>query len=275
MADRGLIAEATADVLDAAHRAGLALCSCHRRVRERCPGSDVTLATRIMTLPQSPDDLAGFIDHTLLRMDATGADMTRHVDEAAAFRFAAVCVNPAWVSHAATRLEGTPVRVVSVVGFPLGATLTVVKRLEAREVTDAGATEIDMVLNIGWLKSARLADVLVDLLEVVNVRGPDVAVKAILETGALADADKIRAAVIAQAAGAAFVKTSTGLGPSGATVADVALLRATVNPPVGVKASGGIRDYASAIRLIDAGACRLGTSAGVAIVEEARRQHRS
>jgi deoxyribose-phosphate aldolase len=269
MIDRALIGTATAEALEAARRAGFTVCTCHRRVRERCPGPGVVVGAPAAAGP--PGDLASRIDHTLLRMDATAAEIDRHVSEAAAFRFAAVAVNPVWVAHAARRLDGTPVRVASVVGFPLGATLTAVKAIEARDVTAAGAAEIDVVLNVGWLRSARLAEVLVDLLEVVSACGPHIVVKAILETGALTDADKVRAAVLAQAAGARFVKTSTGFGPSGATVADVALLRATVESSVGVKASGGVRDYATTMRLISAGASRIGTSAGVAIVDEARR----
>lgn len=252
-------------------RAGFDLCACHRRVRGACPGPDAVGA--VAAGPVLGAAVARIIDQTCLRMDATAADIDRLCDEAGTHHFATVCVNPAWVSRAAGRLAGTPVGVASVVGFPLGSTFPAVKAHEANEALAAGATEIDMVMNVGWLKSGELQAALLEVIEVARIcRDRRAGVKAILETALLTEAEKVTAAVLAQAAGAAFVKTSTGLGPSGATVADVALLRAVVGPALGIKASGGIRDYDTVVRLVEAGATRIGTSSGVAIVNEGRRR---
>ena len=213
----------------------------------------------------SPDvrKLAGLIDHTFLRPDATRAQVEKLCDEARFLGMAAACVNPVWVPFAAERLRGSGVKIVTVAGFPLGATFTLVKRAAAEAAIRAGAQEIDMVMNIGALKSGDVDRVENDIRGVVEVcDAARAAVKVILETGFLSDPEK---------AGADFVKTSTGFGPSGATEADVRLLRQTVGPEMGVKAAGGIRTLSDALRMLEAGASRLGSSASVAIVEEAAR----
>jgi deoxyribose-phosphate aldolase len=212
--------------------------------------------------------VAARIDHTLLDPLARRADIERLCDEALAFGFAAVCVNPIWVASCAARLRGRSVRVCSVAGFPLGASLTEVRILEARRAVEQGADEVDAVIHLGVLKSGDHAAVTRDLEAIVAAAKP-AAVKAILETGRLTREEMIAAARIAAAAGAAYVKTSTGfLGP-GATVEQVSLLRGIVGADVGVKASGGIRSLEQALALIQAGASRLGTSAGVEIVRGA------
>ena len=222
----------------------------------------------------SPDvrKLAGLIDHTLLRPDATRAQVEKLCDEARLLGMAAACVNPVWVPFAAERLRGSAVKVVTVAGFPLGATFTLVKRAAAEAAIRAGAQEIDMVMDIGALKSGDVDRVENDIRGVVEVcDAARAAVKVILETGYLSDPEKVTASEIAKKAGADFVKTSTGLGPSGATEADVRLLRQTVGPEMGVKAAGGIRTLSDALRMLEAGASRLGSSASVAIVDEAAR----
>lgn len=207
-------------------------------------------------------ELAPYLDHTLLKPEATPEQVERLCEEARVNGFAGVCVNGVHVERAARLLPG---KVFAVVGFPLGAMTAQAKAWEARQLVDAGASEIDMVLAIGLLKAAELAAVERDIRGVVEASAP---VKVILETCLLTRAEKIAACRIAQAAGAAFVKTSTGFGPQGATALDVALLRETVGDGMGVKASGGIRSAADALRMIAAGATRLGTSASVAIVSE-------
>ena len=213
-------------------------------------------------------DLASMIDHTILRPDATRADVERLCREAADHRFKAVCVNRSWVETAAGLLEGSPVLVASVVGFPLGATSATVKALEAAEAVRAGAAEIDMVIDVGRLKEGSLDAVRADIAAVVRASAGRT-VKVIIEACLLADAEKVAACRIAAEAGAGFVKTSTGFGPGGATEGDVALMRRTVGDALGVKASGGIRTAAQALAMIRAGASRLGTSSGVAILAEA------
>lgn len=210
--------------------------------------------------------IAGMIDHTLLKPDATTSSIEQLCREAAQYRFATVCVHPYRVELAARQLAGTGVGVTTVVGFPLGSTTSSIKAAEAREALAAGATEIDMVLNIGALKSGDADDVRRDIAAVVEACGSEGIVKVILETGYLTEEEKVRACVLCREAGAAFVKTSTGFGPGTATVEDVALMRRTVGPAMGVKAAGGIRDLSAARRMIAAGANRLGTSSGVAIV---------
>ena len=215
--------------------------------------------------------LASLIDHTLLRPEATEGDIAALCRDAAAWRFASVCVNPVWVPSAVARMAGTGVRVCSVVGFPFGATPGAVKAFETGTVVAAGAQEVDVVLNVGALRSGLLAVVEEELSAVVNVaRGEGgAAVKVILETALLTDVEKQTACRLAVQAGAAFVKTSTGFGPGGATVADVTLLRKAVGPSCGVKASGGIRDLATLQAMVHAGANRIGTSAGVEILRAA------
>lgn len=212
--------------------------------------------------------LAARIDHTLLRPEATPVDIDRVCEEALRYGCAAVCVHPIYVARAAARLRGSPVKVATVVGFPLGATLTAVKVAEAELALALGAQEIDMVLAVGLLKDGALEAVRADLQAVVAVcHAAGARCKVILETALLRPEEKVLAARLAVEAGADFVKTATGFGPGGATVEDVRLLRQAVGPAVGVKASGGIRTAEQAIALVEAGADRLGTSATVAILE--------
>lgn len=216
--------------------------------------------------------IAALIDHTLLKPEATADDIRRVCAEARTYSFASVCVNPYWVSLVASELKGSPVKVCSVVGFPLGANESHVIAVEATQATDAGAQEIDMVLNIGELRGGNLKAVAKGIEMVVMVsHNADAIVKVILETALLTDEQKIKACEISKAAGADFVKTSTGFGPSGATVADVALMRRTVGPEMGVKASGGIRTLEDLQKMVAAGATRIGASASVQIVEASAR----
>ncbi|AJX14447.1 deoxyribose-phosphate aldolase [Burkholderia ubonensis] len=219
-------------------------------------------------MPLSNAELAQTIDHTLLAADACDAQIRELCRQAAEHRFYSVCVNSANVPLAARALAGTGVNVCAVVGFPLGAGLSAAKAFEASAAIAAGAGEIDMVINLGALKSGRLADVTADIAAVQAACGP-VPLKVILETGLLTDDEKVRVCEICRELRVAFVKTSTGFGHGGATLADVALMRRTVGPEIGVKASGGVRDRAAAVAMIDAGATRLGTSSGVAIVTDA------
>jgi deoxyribose-phosphate aldolase len=210
-------------------------------------------------------DLAPYIDHTLLKPSATRDDMVKLCDEARKYGFATVCVNSSNVALCARLLEGCSTRPIAVVGFPLGAGATAAKVFETREAIRAGAAEIDMVINIGRLKARDYAYVDRDIREVVAAARPR-PVKVILETGALTRDEKVIGCALAKAAGAAFVKTSTGFGPGGATAEDVALMRQVVGDDVGVKASGGVRTTADAQKMVEAGANRLGASASVAIV---------
>jgi deoxyribose-phosphate aldolase len=213
--------------------------------------------------------IARSIDHTLLKPDATRVQIEQLCAEARRLRFAAVCVNPTWVPLCARLLVGSGVAVCTVVGFPLGATLTTVKAFEAQQAIDLGAAEIDMVLNIGALKSSNHDLVRDDIRAVAQVCHTGAALlKVIIETALLSDDEKIVACRLAQKAGADYVKTSTGFGPGGATAHDVALMRSTVGPHLGVKAAGGIRTLADALQMIAAGATRSGASAGVQIVHE-------
>jgi deoxyribose-phosphate aldolase len=210
--------------------------------------------------------LASMIDHTLLKPEATPAQVEQLCREALEHGFATVCVNGAWVSLAAEQLKGSAVGVAAVAGFPLGAGTSAAKAYEAADEVRAGATEVDMVINVGALKAGDDALVEVDIAEVVRSAGRDAIVKVILETALLTDDEKVRASRLAVAAGAAFVKTSTGFGPGGATVEDVALLRRTVGPDIGVKAAGGIRTREQAEAMVAAGASRIGASSSVQIV---------
>jgi deoxyribose-phosphate aldolase len=213
----------------------------------------------------APRDLAPLIEHTALKAEATPAAIARLCAEAVAFGFRGVCVNPNFVAAARRHLGGAPPRLVSVVGFPLGASLTATKAHETRAVIEAGADEVDMVLQIGLLKGGELSAVADDIAAVVAAAGGR-PVKVILETLLLDDAEKVAACQLAERAGAAFVKTSTGFGGARATVEDVALMRRTVGGRLRVKASGGIRDLATARALVAAGADVLGCSASVEIV---------
>jgi deoxyribose-phosphate aldolase len=213
--------------------------------------------------------VAAMIDHTLLKPEATEADIDRLCAEASEHHFASVCVNPVFVERCHRRLEGTGVIACTVIGFPLGATLKEIKAEEARRTQDLGAQELDMVIPIGLLKSGRHDLVEEHVAAVTAVRRPGNAVKVIIETCLLTDAEKRTACRIAAKAGADYVKTSTGFAGGGATAADVALMREVVGPSVGVKASGGVKDYQTFKELVEAGATRIGASAGVKIVREA------
>jgi len=216
-------------------------------------------------------EIAALIDHTLLKPQATAADIRRLCQEARQYGFAAVCVNPYWVPLAASELAGSPVHVATVAGFPLGANTTRTKVAEAEAAAAAGAREIDMVLNIGELIAGNLEAVQSDIAAVVaTAHGRGAIVKVILETCLLNDDQKTAACELSQQAGADFVKTSTGFSTHGATVHDVALMRRTVGPDMGVKASGGIRTLDEFESMRAAGATRIGTSSGVQIVEALR-----
>lgn len=210
--------------------------------------------------------LAGYIDHTLLKADATARDIERLCAEAREKRFFAVCVNGSWVRLACRLLEGTDVKVASVAGFPLGAMSSEAKRFETGLAADQGAQEIDFVLNIGRLKNGEDRYVLEEIRDVVKA-AEGLTVKAILECRLLGRDEKIRACLLAAEGGAHFVKTSTGFSTGGATAADVLLMRQTVGLNLGVKAAGGIRDARTALAMIEAGATRLGASASVTILE--------
>jgi deoxyribose-phosphate aldolase len=209
--------------------------------------------------------LASVIDHTVLKPDATEAEVLKFCREAVAHRFASVCVNPVWVPTVAAALAGSGVATCSVVGFPLGALPAAVKANEAAAVVAAGAGEVDMVLDIGAVKGGDLARAEADVAAVRRAAGSAL-LKVILETCLLTDAEKVAACRLAVAAGADFVKTSTGFSTGGATVADIALMRATVGPTIGVKASGGIRTAEAARAMLRAGATRIGASSSLAIV---------
>jgi len=212
------------------------------------------------------DQIASMIDHTILKADASKKEIVQICEEAKQYRFATVCVNPGWVPLAAEQLKGSDVGITTVIGFPLGATSSAAKADEARHAIADGATEIDMVLNIGFLKSGELDAVQSDIEAVVGACRGKAAVKVILETGMLTDEEKEIACRLSQKAGADFVKTSTGFGKGGATAEDIALMRRTVGPDMGVKASGGVRDRETALQMIAAGATRIGASSGIAIV---------
>jgi len=211
-------------------------------------------------------NLAPLIDHTILRPDATAGDVRRLCDEAIRFGFFSACVAGSRVAEAAAAVAGTPVKVCSIAGFPLGSEDSLAKAAEARRVVDLGADEVDMVANVGWIKEARWDDLFDEIARVRDACG-DAALKVIIECGLLDAREKRRAAAVVAEAGAAFVKTSTGFGHGGATVEDVRLLAATVGDRIGVKASAGIRTRVQAEALVAAGATRLGTSAGIAIIE--------
>jgi deoxyribose-phosphate aldolase len=216
--------------------------------------------------------LAHYIDHTVLKPEAADLQIIQLCEEARRYQFIAVCVNPIWVKRCAQLLQGSSTHVATVAGFPLGATLPEVKAYEAQHVVAAGAHEVDMVINVGALKSKDYALVSRDIAAVVQAaRSGGAITKVIIEAALLDDAEKIRACQLAVEAGAEFVKTSTGFAGSGATAHDVALMRQTVGPQVGVKAAGGIRTYADVLNMIAAGANRIGASASVKIMQEAEQ----
>jgi deoxyribose-phosphate aldolase len=254
-----------------------AMCGCTNECFNRCPERmhrivDAGAARIGLVLGEtaSARDWASLIDHTLLKPEATEDDIRRLCEEAAQFRFASVCVNPTWVRASACHLRGTHVPVCTVIGFPLGATLPDVKAYEARRAIFDGAREVDMVINIGALKSGDDCAVEHDIHSVVEVAHEyDVICKVIIETALLTDEEKVRASLAAKRAGADFVKTSTGFSKGGATVADVALMRQAVGPDLGVKASGGVKGLEDARKMVEAGATRIGASVGVKIAQEA------
>jgi deoxyribose-phosphate aldolase len=212
------------------------------------------------------DFIAGLIDHTLLNPEATPANIVNLCEEAMKYNFYSVCINPVYVSLAKEKLKGSQIKVASVVGFPLGTTQLSVKRFEAEKAVEDGTDEIDMVINIGLLKAREFGRVEEDINAVVKAVSPKI-VKVIIETCLLSDQEKVIASAIAVSAGAKFVKTSTGFSKSGATVEDVALMRSVVGNQIGVKASGGIRDFETAVKMVKAGASRIGASKSVEIVK--------
>jgi deoxyribose-phosphate aldolase len=254
-----------------------ARCACHSVLFECCPdrlrGVLEAGATRLGLHASggSAGGVASMIDHTLLKPDASRTEIEALCREAAEYRFASVCVNPTWVATCAQRLAGSGVKVCSVVGFPLGATTPDTKHYETRRAVFDGAREIDMVINIGALKSGDLRLVERDVEAVAApCRESGSLSKVIIEAALLTDDEKITACTLAKAAGADYVKTSTGFGPGGATVADVALMRRVVGDEMGVKAAGGVRDLDGLRAMVAAGATRVGASAGVRIVQESR-----
>ncbi len=246
------------------------------RVQEVMANSYNTKTTPTATANATPTysqntnvgNLAQYIDHTLLKANAERSEIEHLCNEARQYSFASVCVNPTNVALAAELLQGCSVKVCTVIGFPLGATSSFVKAMETRDAVANGATEIDMVINVGALKSKDYELVRTDIERVVESAGGNL-VKVILENSLLTDEEKVKACELSKAAKADFVKTSTGFSTSGATVEDIRLMRQTVGPEMGVKASGGIRDTATALSMIEAGATRIGASASVAIVEGA------
>jgi deoxyribose-phosphate aldolase len=269
-----IIAEEVAAALS---RGRTRTCECHSVLYDCCPdrvrGVIDAGASRLGLYAGEnvPSGVAGLIDHTLLKADASRHEIEKLCDEARQFGFATVCINPTWVSLAAKLLRGSSTGVCTVVGFPLGATTVDVKQYETRRVIYDGASEVDMVINVGALKSGDPGVVERDIAAVVAAcKDCGVLSKVIIEAALLTDEEKVIACTLAKAAGADYVKTSTGFGPGGATVADVALMRRVVGPEIGVKAAGGVRDYASLQNLVSAGASRVGASAGVKIVQESK-----
>jgi deoxyribose-phosphate aldolase len=211
-------------------------------------------------------NIAGLIDHTLLKPNATKSQIEKLCEEAKEHKFASVCVNPTWVKFAAEQLKGSDVMVCTVIGFPLGANTPEVKAFEVSDAIANGANEVDMVINIGALKDRNLELVERDIRAVVDASKGRAGSKVIIETSLLTDEEKVIACELSVKAGADFVKTSTGFNGGGATPADISLMRKTVGPDLGVKASGGVRNAVDAKAVIDAGATRIGASAGIAIV---------
>jgi len=276
-ADLQRLVDIIVEELAAATRTPPRRCECHALLADCCPdrlrGVIEAGATRlgIHAAGGAASGVASMIDHTLLKPDATRKDIEALCREAAEYGFASVCVNPTWVAECARVLRGTPVKVCSVVGFPLGATTPDTKHYETRRALFDGAREIDMVINVGALKSGDLRLVERDIEAVTApCREAGALSKVIIEAALLSDEEKVAACTIAKAAGADFVKTSTGFGPGGATAADVALMRRVVGDDMGVKAAGGVRDLEGLKTMVAAGATRIGASAGVRIVQETR-----
>ena len=221
-------------------------------------------------LPKNSRDVAGLIDHTLLKPEATSHDVERVCREAIQFHFSSVCVNPVFVPQVAAALRSTDVKTCSVVGFPLGVNRSITKVYEARAALDDGALELDMVINIGALKARDDVAVKGEIANLAAICHERQAIlKVIIETCLLSEEEKIRSCALAKDAGADFVKTSTGFNSAGATVEDVRLMREAVGPEIGVKASGGVRSLDDLLKMVEAGASRIGSSSGVKIVEQA------
>lgn len=228
-------------------------------------GGDSVLGVRVDE-PYSPESMASYIDHTLLKSDATIQDVKKVCDEAKKYQFASVCVNPSYIRFVADQLEGSGVIPCCVLGFPFGTQTPEAKKSETLDAICNGAKEVDMVINVGAIKSNDWHLVKRDVESVVNTARGKADVKVILETSLLTDEEIVKACTICKLVGAAFVKTSTGYSTGGATVESVSLMRQTVGPDVGVKASGGIRTYEDAVKMIKAGANRIGASAGIKII---------
>jgi deoxyribose-phosphate aldolase len=242
--------------------------NCAEKVERVVQAGAARVSSTLGVRPHSAN-VARLIDHTLLKADASQEEIAQLCYEARTHHFASVCVNPAHVRLSAQLLKGSDVAVCTVVGFPLGATPPTVKAYETQQAIRDGATEIDMVINIGALKSQDYRAVYEDIAAVVRAaHAGNAIVKVIIEAALLTDEEKVVASQLSKAAGADFVKTSTGFGPGGATAADVALMRRVVGPAMGVKAAGGVRNYADAQAMISAGATRIGASAGVKIMQE-------
>jgi len=267
-----IVARLNGDGIDQA-----AMCGCTSECFNRCPERmhrivDAGAARIGLVLGEtgSARDWASLIDHTLLKPEATDEDIKKLCEEAARYRFASVCVNPTWVRAASCNLHGTGIPVCTVIGFPLGANLSDTKAYEARRAIFDGAREVDMVMNVGALKSGDDCLVEYDIRSVAEAAHEFNAIcKVIIETALLNDDEKVRACLAAKKAGADFVKTSTGFSKGGATVADVALMRRTVGSDLGVKASGGVKGLDDARKMVEAGATRIGASVGVKIAQEA------
>ena len=254
-------------------------CSCHSVLFECCPSRVAPVveagATRLglHAVGGGAGDVAAMIDHTLLKPDAIRGEIETLCREAMQYGFASVCVNPTWVATCARLVRGSAVAVCSVVGFPLGATTADTKQYETRRAIFDGAREIDMVINVGALKSGDLHTVERDIRAVTSAcHESNVTSKVIIETALLTDEEKVTACTLAKAAAADFVKTSTGFGPGGATAEDVALMRRVVGEDMGIKASGGVRTLEGVKAMVAAGATRIGASAGVRIVQQSRGQ---
>jgi deoxyribose-phosphate aldolase len=277
MSDIKRLVEIILQELAAAGAVAPARCACHGFAFDCCPeqvGGVLAAGASRLGLHAAgggAGEVAGLIDHTLLKPDATATEIDKLCREAAEFHFATVCVNPTWVAFCARLLKGSGVGVCSVVGFPLGATTPDVKQYETRRVVFDGATEVDMVINVGALKSGDLRLVEQDIEAVTApCRQAGVVSKVIIEAALLSEEEKITATTLTKAAGADFVKTSTGFGPGGATIGDVMLMRRIVGDTVGVKAAGGVKDLEQMRAMVAAGATRVGASAGVRIVKESR-----
>ena len=245
--------------------------ACPDEVRRLVDAGAERISLGLAPKEQVAQDIARLIDHTLLRANATEGEIRQLCEEARQYHFASVCINPHWVPLCAELLRGTDVKVCTVIGFPLGATTTGTKVYETIEACRNGATEVDMVLNIGALKSGNLDAAEEDIRAVAEAaHGNGALLKVIIETSLLTDEEKVEASTIARLAGADFVKTSTGFSTGGATLNDVALMRQVVDSGLGVKASGGVKSFKEVVEMVEAGATRIGASAGIKIVEQAQ-----